>query len=218
MLDYSTDPRIRTHDGPCFKLADQSPKPLDHRNRPMILLPLNLLTASSLENRHFWRLILYHWRNKQASGRRHKVSTHQPTDNPNSRSMKIKKRKKRKREKESRITSPPITSFTLPPFFIRTRLRNMSPMGPNPSSPKPPTSSTSTSQARDDNVKNATNTTTHQPHGSVFFFHLASLLGGGRGGVAYLATPLMIAFKILAIPFTIAMRVFPIARKTDLIY
>jgi len=60
MLDYSTAPRIRTHDGPCFKLADQSPKPLDHRNWPIILFLLDLLTASS-ENIQFGRLILCLW-------------------------------------------------------------------------------------------------------------------------------------------------------------
>jgi len=57
MLDYSTAPRIRTRDGPCFKLADQSPKSLDHRNWPIILFLLDLLTASS-ENGQFRRLIL----------------------------------------------------------------------------------------------------------------------------------------------------------------
>jgi len=35
-------PRILTHDGPCFKLADQSPKPLGHRNWPRILFLLDL--------------------------------------------------------------------------------------------------------------------------------------------------------------------------------
>jgi len=32
---------------PVFKLADQSPKPLGHRNWPIILFLLDLLTASS---------------------------------------------------------------------------------------------------------------------------------------------------------------------------
>jgi len=43
---------------PAFKLADQSPKPLDHRNWPIILFLLDLLTASS-ENGQFGRLIWY---------------------------------------------------------------------------------------------------------------------------------------------------------------
>jgi len=59
MLDYSTVPRIRTHDGPCFKLADQSPKPLDYRNWPIMIF-LDLLTASS-EYGQFRRLILGLW-------------------------------------------------------------------------------------------------------------------------------------------------------------
>ena len=44
---------------PVLKLADQSPKPLDHRNWPRILFLLDLLTASSLENRHLGRLIYF---------------------------------------------------------------------------------------------------------------------------------------------------------------
>ena len=43
---------------PCFKLAHQSPKPLDHRNWPIVLFLLDLLTASS-ENRQFKSLILF---------------------------------------------------------------------------------------------------------------------------------------------------------------
>jgi len=53
-------PRIRTRGGPCFKLADQSPKPLGHRNWPIIFFLLDLLTASS-ENIQFRLLILYLW-------------------------------------------------------------------------------------------------------------------------------------------------------------
>jgi len=71
MLDYSTAPRIRTHDGPCFKLADQSPKLLDHRNWPIILFPPDLLTASS-ENRQVRRLILYFWQ-KRTSVSNHRM-------------------------------------------------------------------------------------------------------------------------------------------------
>jgi len=43
---------------PVFKLADQSPKPLDHRNWPITLFLLDLLTAPS-ENIQFRRLILF---------------------------------------------------------------------------------------------------------------------------------------------------------------
>jgi len=96
----------------------------------------------------------------------HKVSTHQQTNNPNSRSIKINKTKVEREKKRERIVHH-ITPFypfypfppRLPPFFIRTRLRDMGPMGPKPSSPlNPCTSSTSTSHARNDNVKNTTNT------------------------------------------------------------
>jgi len=75
--------------------------------------------------------------------------------------MKTKAEGEREGEKnESCITSPPLYPFppSLPPFFIRPRLRNMSPMSPKPSPPPNPcTSSTSTSHARNDNVKDTCN-------------------------------------------------------------